>query len=132
MAARRGTTPPSLIPENTNAFDPSARAIEAQQSLTRSLTELIDRYGDQVWRDPKRCRGLLLDVCPQSQREIKVLVEVVEQKVPAELRAARGGVLDELLLGRLVRQVAAQAWMPEDAIRWAVETWATRRAICSV
>src|SRR5206468_11136496 len=87
------------------------------------LSEIVSTYGPSVYEDGRLCRALLRDGCPGNEREVALLVDAVEQKVPHELQASKGaGERDGILFG-LVRHLVAQLGVTEADAIWAVESW---------
>jgi tetratricopeptide (TPR) repeat protein len=88
------------------------------------LAELIEQYGRPLAADPVRCETLLRDLCGDYRREAFILVSALKGQVVAELlAAAEGGKATPVLL-TLSKRMHEQLTLPEEACRWAVETWA--------
>jgi hypothetical protein len=87
------------------------------------LQALVARHGIGICDEPRRLRALLADLCPGLKREVHVLTTALEQRIASELASSSGGLPWEVLAGRLVRRLAEEAAMTEDAARWAVESW---------
>src|SRR5260370_4114168 len=90
----------------------------------RKLTEIITTYGRSVCDDPRRCEGLLRDLCGDQRRAIYGLVGALKGRVAADLRTAAPGVPRAVLLAQLARRLQDDQALTEEAARWAVETWA--------
>lgn len=88
------------------------------------LCRIAAKYGREICRDARRCEGLLNDLCGAYRREINVLVNAVEERVPLDLLAGKGSVPPELLLTRLEKRLEEQTALTGEAARWAVESWA--------
>lgn len=88
------------------------------------LRQILAKYGKEIYRDVRRCENLLKDSCGSHRREINVLVNAIEQRVPLDLLAANRSMPLELLLTRLEKQLEAQTALTAEATRWAVESWA--------
>lgn len=88
------------------------------------LAELIARFGADLCDDPKRCEGLLRDVCGQHRREIFVLVSAAREGVGTELRRSAAGTPTEVVVGRLSKRLHENLGLAEELARWAVESWA--------
>ena len=98
----------------------------------QKLGELIEKYGSSLYEEPKRCEGMLRDLCGQYRREIAVLISAINQNVVAEmLEQNRNNVPPDLFLGRLARQMQDNLAIAEDASVWAVESWAIALGIIS-
>jgi parallel beta-helix repeat protein len=97
----------------------------------QKLCEIIVQYGRSVCDDPRRCEGLLRDLCPDHRREVFVLASALKERVAAELIASSAGVPYEMLLARLANRLQDNLGLAEDAACWAVETWALALGVIS-
>lgn len=88
------------------------------------LVRIVAKYGRSVGDDARRCEGLLNDLCGAYRREINVLVNAVDERIPLDLLAASGTTPLELLLTRLEKRFENQTGLTTEAARWAVESWA--------
>lgn len=88
------------------------------------LRRITAKYGNEICGDAKRCEGLLKDLCGAYRREINVLVNAIEERVPLDLLAGARSLPRELLLTRLENRLEEQLGMTAEAARWAVESWA--------
>ena len=88
------------------------------------LRQIIAKYGADVCSDARRCENLLKDLCGSYRREINVLVNAIEERVPLDLLAANRSMPLELLLARLEKRLEEQTALTDEAARWAVESWA--------
>jgi hypothetical protein len=88
------------------------------------LRRILNKYGSAVCGDAKRCENLLLDLCGSHRREINVLVNAIEERVPLDLLAGSRSMPLELLLNRLEKRLEEQTAMTAEAASWAVESWA--------
>lgn len=90
----------------------------------QTLRRIINKYGKEIGGDPKRCESLLNDLCGEYRREINVLVNAIDERVPLDLLAGAASMPREMLLNRLENRLAEQTAMTREAARWAVESWA--------
>jgi hypothetical protein len=88
------------------------------------LRRIVDKYGKEICSDARRCENLLKDLCGSYGREINVLVNAIEERVPLDLLAANGSTPLELLLTRIEKRLEEQTALTADAARWSVESWA--------
>lgn len=95
-----------------------------QDIVREKLAGLVGRFGLDLCNDPKRCEGLLRDVCGEHKREILALVSAARDGVASELRRSSAGAPKELILARLTKRLHDNAGLAEDLARWAVESWA--------
>lgn len=88
------------------------------------LRQILAKYGKEICSDARRCGGLLNDLCGSYRREINVLVNAIEERIPLDLLAGAGAMPPELLLTRLEKRLEEQTALTAEAARWAVESWA--------
>jgi hypothetical protein len=88
------------------------------------LRRILTKYGNEICSDARRCESLLNDLCGEFRREINVLVNAIEERVPLDLLAASSSMPRELLLTKLEKRLEEQTALTIDAARWAVESWA--------
>lgn len=88
------------------------------------LRQILAKYGKDICSDARRCEGLLNDLCGSYRREINVLVNALEERIPLDLLAAINSMSHELLLTRLEKRLEEQTGLTREAARWAVESWA--------
>ncbi len=90
----------------------------------QTLRQILAKHGKEVCSDARRCENLLKDACGSYRREINVLVNAIEERVPLDLLAANRSMPTELLLTRLEKRLEEQTAMTAEAARWAVASWA--------
>ena len=88
------------------------------------LRRILAKYGREISSDARRCEGLLNDLCGSHRREINVLVNAIDERVPLDLLAGARSMPPELLLTRLEKRLEEQTAITAQAARWAVESWA--------
>ncbi len=88
------------------------------------LRRIVEKHGKDICSDARRCEALLNDLCGAYRREINVLVNAVEERVPLDLLAGAGSMPHELLLTRLEKQLESHTGLTLEASRWAVDSWA--------
>jgi len=88
------------------------------------LRRILTKYGNEICSDARRCESLLNDLCGSYRREINVLVNAINERVPLDLLAANSSMPHELLLTKLERRLEEQTAVTTDAAQWAVESWA--------
>jgi hypothetical protein len=88
------------------------------------LRRILDKYGRDICSDARRCEGLLNDLCGSHRREINVLINALEERIPLDLLAAANSTPRELLLTGLEKRLEDQTGLTAEAARWAVESWA--------
>jgi len=90
----------------------------------QTLRQIIAKYGQDLCSDARRCEGLLKDLCGEYRREISVLTNALEERVPLDLLAAGNSMPRELLLTRLTRRLEDNLGLTPEASLWAVDSWA--------
>lgn len=90
----------------------------------QALQDIIAKHGIDVSSDANRCEALLRDWCGSYRREINILVNALEERVPLDLLAAKKTLPRELLLTQLTRRLEEQLALTPEAANWAVESWA--------
>jgi len=88
------------------------------------LRRILTKHGNEICSDARRCESLLNDLCGEYRREINVLVNAIEERVPLDLLAAASSMPRELLLTKLEKRLEEQTALTIDAARWSVESWA--------
>ncbi len=87
------------------------------------LQYIIARFGRSLISDPKRCRALLLDLCPGYKRETAVLIAALKEKVAADIVRDIDSMPREFLISQLTRRLYENLGMAEEFARWAVLSW---------
>src|SRR5215204_955426 len=90
----------------------------------QKLRQILAKYGKEICSDARRCESLLNDLCGSYRREINVLVNAIEERIPLDLIAGTSSVPSELLLNRLEKRLEDQTALTAEAAKWAVESWA--------
>lgn len=89
-----------------------------------TLRRIVSKYGREIGSNPKRCESLLNDLCGEYRREINVLVNAIDERVPLDLLAGVATMPREMLLNRLEKRLEEHTAMTREAARWSVESWA--------
>ena len=87
------------------------------------LRGLIEKYGNTLVGDPRRCEALLRDLCGDHKREISVLVSAIRERVPAEILAPSQLLPAQSLYERLASRLEENIALSPEASRWAVSAW---------
>jgi DNA-binding CsgD family transcriptional regulator len=91
----------------------------------QKLSELLATYGRSLCDDPRRCEGLLRDVCGAHKREVNVLVSALKERIATDLLSSSArSQPHEILFARLTKRLTENLGLAEDAARWAVDSWA--------
>ena len=97
----------------------------------QKLRELIATYGRSLCDDPRRCEGLLRDVCGAHKREIHVLVSALKERVANDLQGTHSGAPRVVVMARLTKRLQDDLGLTADAASWAVESWALALGVIS-
>lgn len=90
----------------------------------QALRKIVAKYGTEICSDSRRCEGLLRDNCGAFRREISILINALDERVPLDLLAGGNSLPRDLLLNRLAKRLEDNLALTENAAVWAVETWA--------
>jgi len=90
----------------------------------QTLRMLIERHGQALCDNPRRCEALLRDFCGEYRREIFILVSALKEQVASELLTMQGTAPNSVLLARLQKRLQDQLGLAATSARWAVESWA--------
>ncbi len=88
------------------------------------LRRIIAKYGNDLCGNARRCEGLLKDLCGEYRREISVLINAIEERIPLDLLAAGSSVPRDLLLSKLAKRLEDNLGLTLEAAHWAVNSWA--------
>jgi TPR repeat protein len=87
------------------------------------LYSIIQRYGQSLVEDTRRCKGLLKDLAPKHQRETNLLLLVLEHKLIGEI-IQETQLPVSVKLDRLAQKLHDNVGIQKDFAFWAVESWA--------
>jgi WD40 repeat protein len=93
------------------------------ESVPRTLGEILIKHGRSPLTDPKLCENLLKDYCGAFKEEIALLVLAVRERVPSDLFVSQDGLDRGLLRTLLVKRLRKGHSLHEGDARWAVESW---------
>lgn len=97
-----------------------------------TLRQLLQLHGLDLAADPRRVRGLMLDLCGDCRAEINLLVQAQEAGVPERLLQQPGNAPIAILVAQLSRHLEELHFIATPASRWAVEAWAFALGLDSV
>lgn len=95
-----------------------------RDSAAAALRGILSSYGPELLHDLRRTNALLMDCAPKQIRERKIIVSALQEGVGSALLK----VLEEdeqerrLCIGRCVHLLITEAWVTEEAARYAVDT----------
>lgn len=96
-----------------------------------TLSRIILEHGRGICDTPKRVEALLRDLSGAHRREINIIIGALEERVAADLLAARSTVPRDVLLARLAARLRDNLAYTPEAARWGVETWAVALGVIS-
>ena len=90
----------------------------------QKLIDLVARFGHELSEDPKRCEGLLRDVCFDQKKEILILVTAIKEGVPQELLRLQKSIPQKVLLDRCAQKLHENTGFVQELSNWSVLSWA--------
>ena len=87
----------------------------------QTLQDLIRRFGTSLAGEPQRCKGMLMDLCGSSRREIAGLVVAIEEKITTELMKHHPIVVS--LRANMILRLVNNRGLDHDLAVWTVDTW---------
>jgi len=88
------------------------------------LQGLFNKYGLVILSDSTKLNGLLLDLCPESRKEINILMIAHKEKIPVTIFNTSGNNLDTHQFKRLRDGLSNNTGLAEESANWAITTWA--------
>jgi hypothetical protein len=112
------------MPSGGNAVLPVA-SLPMNPAAWQELRKIVSKYQQELTTEggDRLCEGLLRDRCPNSKREIAVLVTILREGIPGELFCARTDAKPPGLSQFVDRMVKEHA-IDQDAATWGVASWA--------
>ena len=92
-------------------------------NISEALRQLISQYGVEIERDPRRLRSLLSDICPDSKREVNLLLYAIEEKIPEELASTSSQGYGKIQAGRFAQRLIQNRGITQEAANWTVNCW---------
>jgi hypothetical protein len=96
------------------------------------LKYILTQYGRAICDDPRRCEGMLRDLCPEHKREVNVLMAALREGVAEDLMTMSAAAPEELVFARLRKRLYDNLGIAENFAHWAVESWALALGIIKV
>ncbi len=88
----------------------------------QKLREIVASYGRGVSNDPRRCRGLLMDLCGDYRREVNLLASVVEEPGAIDLLEA-SSMPPAMQVAQVTKRLHENRGLAEEFARWSVISW---------
>ena len=93
------------------------------ESVPRTLGEILIKHGRSPLTDPKLCENLLKDYCGVFKEEISLLVLAVKERVASDLLVSQNGLQRDLLHALLVKRLRKGHSLSAGDANWAVDSW---------
>jgi TPR repeat protein len=94
-----------------------------EEFARKQLHFIIQKYGQSIIEDTRRCRGVLKDLAPKHQRETNLILLVQEHKLINEL-LQESQIPVSIKLDRLSQKLHDNVGIQKDFALWAIESWA--------
>jgi len=91
-------------------------------AVRTKLREAVAAYGAAAFADPRRFEAILRDLCPESSKEVFLLVSALRERVAPELLSDPAGSRSAVT-ARLAARLSEHLGLSESASIWAVESW---------
>lgn len=86
------------------------------------LEFIVTKFGHGIFEDENLLEAMLWDLCPEHQREVRLLVMAIKEKIAEDLLNPRIEVSLELRIERLSRRLYDSWGITEELAKWAVES----------
>jgi len=89
------------------------------------LCEVISRYGISVCDEPRKVKGLLLDLSlGENKKEINILIMLLDEKIPQDLLSGKDAIPYELLSNKASLKILSNHALDKSSVQWAINCWA--------
>ena len=95
----------------------------SDQLLEVRLGELLARHGSGLFAQVGRCEALIRDLCGEKIKEAHLLIQALQQQVPADLIGMPRGSSPLPTLRRLQKRLEDALGLAPSAAHWAVNAW---------
>src|SRR5277367_1292476 len=101
--------------------------MEMSSEPLQALCQLSETYGRALCREPQKVEAMLRDLCPESKREIFLLVSALKEQILPDLMSVQvgavGGVPEEVIVSRSRRRLEENLGLTDESATWAVDSW---------
>ncbi|WP_368488896.1 DUF6273 domain-containing protein [Clostridium sp. BJN0013] len=87
------------------------------------LKNLIEEYGKELCNDKIRLKGLLMDLCSQYEREVRILIKVLDTYIMSKILNGTKKEIDEYDYNQLVNELHNNFDFTKEDALWAIDTW---------
>ena len=92
--------------------------------VIKTVQELTNKYGSEIYRDSRELKSYLNDFYPgQHVRDIRLLCDSIDQKIPVEIANYTSYEIEEFLYGTLVTRLYDNLGISQDLAEEAVDNW---------
>lgn len=95
---------------------------EMREDISQILKKIVEDFGKDILFDVNRTNALLMDYAPHSEKERKLIVMAMKEKVLSQLLCLIDKSEDEKKFGinKCVNQLVSDIWITEVAARFAI------------
>ena len=87
--------------------------------LREQLIRIVQEYGADILKDPKKVNGLLKDFCPEEPRgKIFAITQCLREGIAKELIDSSKRKTIRIEMSRLIRKIHDNFGLKEDISRW--------------
>lgn len=91
--------------------------------VAETLKKLIEEYGLALSNNRIKLQGLLMDLCGENRKEIKLLITALQENVVLNLENYNDKIEEDVFF-RIVNNLCDEAGIIKEGAQWTVETWA--------
>lgn len=95
----------------------------AKHPMIKKLNEMVEQFGPEVCEDPKLCRNILNDYCPNKEKEVSIIVAVVQHGIAKRIFSEKP-IPNPISLNPYVKKMEDLGY-EKNIVMWAVDAWAT-------
>jgi formylglycine-generating enzyme required for sulfatase activity len=92
--------------------------------VATTLKTILKQKGLGVLSDPRLLKANLLDLCPQENTEINLLLIALQENIPQELKNHTNSVLGDVVILQMAKRLESNYCIEKSKAYWTVETWA--------
>lgn len=87
------------------------------------LKNLIEEYGMELCSNKIKLLGLLMDLCSQNEKEVRILIKLLDTEVMCGILKGTKKEIDKNDCGQLVNELHNYHGLVKEEVLWALETW---------
>jgi len=92
--------------------------------VIETVQELINKYDHQIYTDSRKLKSYLNDFYPdQYKRDIRLICDSIDQKIPADILNFNGYEIEDFLYNSLVRKLYDNLGISQDLAEGTVDSW---------